>query len=446
VKLLNRQINSSMGIVSDNAGVQAGTGCRIKSGMTKFVSLIAGLQSNLIPSGSAAICLLAACAVFMGCGHSPSKAEPQTAEQPAMVHEDVVEPGDLVSADYTFRLQQSGRIFSTTKKEVAEDQTQVRTTWFRSPNAEFGPVAVIAGDTTSLPELSRSVVGMKVGQKRSVTLPPAKGFGQPDPEMILTLPAVKKIPIETLMPVKEFVNRFNKLPRKGAMVRLAPYFESEVKAVTDTHVVLEARVAGSGPVEHEFGVTTIAVQDRDVVMRLTPTVGAVFKQDGRAGRIVESNADTFKVDFNHPAAGETLLLEIEIVSVTKAETFADNKLTWIEDHDQGYARAAGEHKPMVMVLYAGWCGWSKKLLTNTINDPRIQAYWNQFVWVKINSDENKEYKEYYDQKGYPLTLIMDSGGRIIRRLDGFSDAGAFHDALEKSLAVMASRESDKTHS
>jgi hypothetical protein len=41
--ILNRQLNAPMIVIPAKAGIQAGSGCRIKSGMTEFVPLIAGL-------------------------------------------------------------------------------------------------------------------------------------------------------------------------------------------------------------------------------------------------------------------------------------------------------------------------------------------------------------------------------------------------------------------
>jgi FKBP-type peptidyl-prolyl cis-trans isomerase 2 len=383
---------------------------------------------------------------MMGCGHSGSAQKPQTlqattaaVEKAESYKRDLVERGDLVGAHYTFRVEQSGEVFTTTKEVVASDAKIAKTNWFRKSKPEFGPEVVIAGDTSTLPELSKNVLGMKLGEKKSVSLPPSRGFGQPEPDKILTLPTKKKIPAEIVLPVKEFVNRFEKLPEKGAKVRFVPYFQSEIKAVTSTHVTLLAQIKEDKTFDHGFGITTVSPEDQQIVITLKPVIGASFKHNGKNGRIIESGADTFKVDFNHPGAGQNLQLDIEIVSIEKAGTFADNTLEWIEDHDQGYAKAAEMNKPMVMVLYAGWCGWSKKFLDNTVNDPRIQAYWDKYIWVKVNSDEQKEYKEFYQQNGYPLTVIMDANGKIIDRVDGFRDAGAFRNSLEKSMILLSKK-------
>ena len=101
----------------------------------------------------------------------------------------------------------------------------------------------------------------------------------------------------------------------------------------------------------------------------------------------------------------------------------------IEDHDQGYERAAALDKPQVLVLYAKWCGWSKKLLGEALEDPRIKMIKDDYVWTKIDSDSEKSYKEYYGQKGFPLVLILNPEGEIVQRLDGYKDAATLLRAL-----------------
>ena len=88
---------------------------------------------------------------------------------------------------------------------------------------------------------------------------------------------------------------------------------------------------------------------------------------------------------------------------------------------------------MVLVLYAGWCSWHRKLIDETTQDPRVQKLWDRFVWVKINSDDKTEDKEFYNQKGFPLILMLGADGEILNRIDGYRHPQAFLRELQICL-------------
>ena len=345
-----------------------------------------------------------------------------------------IKAGDLVSVHYTLRLEESNEVINTTSKKIAGNSDEKKANWYKAPES-FEAEEVIAGDETFMPEISKRVLGMCPGAKETIFLSPEKGFGQPDPKKKMRLPLIKKIPKKALVKPQQYVERFGRFPKVGERVDLTPYFKSRVSKVENEYVVLEAEIDKGDTIEHDFGITTITFQEDDIVMTIEPIIGGLFELRGQKGRIIDSDTETFTVDFNHPGAGKNLLLDIEVVAVEKADQFVNSDLQWIEDHDKGYAKASENKKPMVMVLYADWCGWCKKMLNNTVNDPRIQKLWNEFVWVKVNSDKEKEYKEFYEQKGYPMVVMTDAEGEIINRFEGFRDARIFRHELNKALKI-----------
>ena len=346
-----------------------------------------------------------------------------------------IKKGDLVRVNYTLRFEESSEVINTTSKKIAEDPNEKKASLYKVSES-FEPVELIAGDAAFMPDLSQRVLGMSPGAKETVLLSSEKGFGQSDPKKKMRLPLVKKIPKKALVKPEQYVERFGRFPKVGERVDFTPYFKSTVKKVENEYVVLEAEINKGDTIEHDFGITTITLQEDDIVLTLKPIIGGSFELRGQKGRIVESDTETFTVDFNHPGAGKNLLLDMEVVAVEKANLFVSNDLQWIEDYDKGYAKASETKKPVVIVLYAGWCGWSKKMLNNTINDPRIQKLWNKFVWIKINSDKEQEYKELYKQKGYPLVIVTDSDGEIVNRVEGFRDAWTLRNELNKALKII----------
>jgi thioredoxin-related protein len=162
-------------------------------------------------------------------------------------------------------------------------------------------------------------------------------------------------------------------------------------------------------------------------------VGADFEMNGRRGRIIKVDQHEFTVDFNHPLAGKDLLLEIEIVSLTKAAQLKDSRLAWLEDYEQAVEAAADRKKPMVLLLHAEWCDWCKKMMAESLQDPRIKMLRDDFVWVKIDSDKQPELAARFDQKSFPMVVILDRKGNLAKRIEGYRDAATLKKELEEVL-------------
>ncbi len=345
---------------------------------------------------------------------------------------DVIESGDFVTVHYSLRLQ-SGELVLTSSRDKAQDSNEKKVAWFFDPE-QYGPEKIIAGQESRTPELAAAVIGMAANQKKSVPLSAESGFGSVDESLIKSYPTVKRVPRNVVVTAEEFVSQFKKFPKIGQEVNLTPYFTSKVVSVSDNSVTLEAQAEAGKVVASDFGDTRISVAGDEVLMTLSPVVGAPFTVMDRTGVIVEAGGESFKVDYNHPGAGKTLVLDVEVLSFLKSSAFKAKELAWVEDHELGIDLAGEKKKPMVLVLYAEWCGWSQRFLTETVKDPRIQAHWEDFVWVKVDSDKEKAYHELYGQTGYPLVVLLDPQGEVIKKLDGFKDARDLVEELEACLA------------
>lgn len=347
---------------------------------------------------------------------------------------EAVERGDMAAVHYTMRLE-NGEVIFTTDRAVAENPAVEKAAWFRRP-ARYAPEEIRGGNDEALRYIADAIVGMKPGGKKTITLSPDKAFGPSDDKKIQEFTRVRQTPRVIEIQATAYVNRYGTFPSVGDEVNYTPFFKSRVVDFDSRKVVLEALAEDGVVAESPFGKTRIELTEDEVHLTLEPIVGSDFVAGGRQGRIVEVGEETFSVDFNHPGAGKSLLLDIEVVSVQKADQFAQNELEWIEDLIVGHELAAEEQKPVVLVLYADWCSWCKKLMENTIPDPRIQRMWDRFVWVKVNSDKNVSYKEMYNQDGFPLVVMIDAQGAEVRRVEGFRDARAFRHELEKCLQAV----------
>jgi uncharacterized protein YyaL (SSP411 family) len=81
-----------------------------------------------------------------------------------------------------------------------------------------------------------------------------------------------------------------------------------------------------------------------------------------------------------------------------------------------------EGKPAVVVLYSLTCEWCHRLIEESFADPLVMPYRDDFVWIKVNSEEKRKYQYLYDQQNFPATVLVDPDGKVIKKLEGFMDA------------------------
>ncbi|MGE0587327.1 MAG: thioredoxin family protein [Cyclobacteriaceae bacterium] len=108
---------------------------------------------------------------------------------------------------------------------------------------------------------------------------------------------------------------------------------------------------------------------------------------------------------------------------------------WHYDFDQAMARAQKEHK-MIILNFAGsdWCGPCIKMTRDIFEKETFVAYSNKnlvlvradFPRSKKNQLEptqikhNEALAEKYNPQGkFPLTLLLDENGKILKSWDGF---------------------------
>ena len=93
--------------------------------------------------------------------------------------------GDFIYINYIGRIKDSGEIFDLTKEDIAKKKG------IHNPKFKYGPVPIIVDANFILPGLNEGLKGMKVGEKKTIEIPPEKAFGERNAELMKVIPESK---------------------------------------------------------------------------------------------------------------------------------------------------------------------------------------------------------------------------------------------------------------
>jgi FKBP-type peptidyl-prolyl cis-trans isomerase 2 len=306
---------------------------------------------------------------------------------------------------------------------------------FGQAGSATGPESLLAGFAGLFPGSGHATLGLGVGERKTVSVPAEKGFGPRDEAKVERYARQRTLPKTAKLPVSAYLKTFDASPQTGQEVRLSPYFPSRITRVQDGIVEMENIVDDGALSDAAFGTAAMAVKADRIVITLDPVIGAPFETKGKKGVIAGKNDRHFYVDFNHPLSGKPLTFDIEVLKLEKYSQFENIKIPWIEDFDAATEFAQKQRKHLVAVLYADWCKWSQRLLNITFADPRIKQYRDRLVWLKIDTDKEPAFREYFEQDDYPLIVLMDPAGVIVQKMGGFQDGGSLAVVLRDILGA-----------
>jgi len=106
--------------------------------------------------------------------------------------------GDFVRVDYVAKIKETSEIFDVTDVEIAKKEG------IYDPRTEYGPVTLVVGGEWTIKGVEEALKEMKVGEKRTIEVPPTKAYGERRSELIKLIPA----------------SRFQEEPVPGAWVRV----------------------------------------------------------------------------------------------------------------------------------------------------------------------------------------------------------------------------------
>lgn len=90
-------------------------------------------------------------------------------------------------------------------------------------------------------------------------------------------------------------------------------------------------------------------------------------------------------------------------------------VAWVADYETGLKQAKEMGKPMLVEVFATWCGACKQMEETVWPKPEVVAASKDFVCVKVDGDKFPEVKKSLMIAGYPTVLFLDANGKEIER-------------------------------
>lgn len=93
-----------------------------------------------------------------------------------------IEENDFVRLNYTGRVKENDEVFDTTYEEVAEEAG------IKAEGKDYHPIILSLGSNQVLSALQEEIIGLEVGDEKTVEIEAERAFGKRDPSKIQLIP------------------------------------------------------------------------------------------------------------------------------------------------------------------------------------------------------------------------------------------------------------------
>jgi thiol:disulfide interchange protein len=115
-------------------------------------------------------------------------------------------------------------------------------------------------------------------------------------------------------------------------------------------------------------------------------------------------------------------------------------LKFVEGFQAGYAKAAGESKPMLLFFTAEWCHYCHQMADESFTHPQVVALAERFVCILIDADAEPKVCQQFQISGFPTVQLLSPRGAPLTRLVGKKPGHQLMMAMQAALQSVARRD------
>lgn len=123
---------------------------------------------------------------------------------------------------------------------------------------------------------------------------------------------------------------------------------------------------------------------------------------------------------NHAGSIATRLLAAAAILLTPAASASAGE--WLSDPDTAFRAASQRDVPVLVDLYAEWCGWCKKLEREVFSTPEFQRFADDYVLLRVDVEDGAEGSALQGRYGafeLPTLLVLTARNSLIGGVAGF---------------------------
>ncbi len=339
----------------------------------------------------------------------------------------ILEIGDYVEMDYTGRIEGTGEVFDTTYATIAFNPGIGKVEGF-TYKEQYAVARFILGKGQMFSALENGMVGMKIGDERNITLLPEEGYGGWSRENTIVMKRAAIVPKLIEISLSDFRVISGKEPKVDENVNLN-YWPAMVVNISGASVTLLQEPRNNSTIDTEFGPARVSSNKTHITSTLLAEPGTIVTTAFGNAIISNITEKEFIIDLNHPLSGKTIVYEVMVRDIIKAQQMLEQRIAW-KDYKSGIKIAKKENMPVVMALYINSCHACEVLDNLTLSNPQVTKLRDKFVWIKVDTGANPRVGSEYEVKIYPTIVLLNRNMETSGRITGYISAEDLRKELE----------------
>lgn len=110
--------------------------------------------------------------------------------------------------------------------------------------------------------------------------------------------------------------------------------------------------------------------------------------------------------------------------------------TWHNSAGEAFAQARKSGKPVLVDLYADWCGWCKTMEREVFTQPKFQTYAERFVLLRVDVEDGaagSELQQRFQAGSLPTLLLLDPKQSLLGKIEGYLETDRLIARLDREL-------------